>query len=252
MLLAIDIGNTNIVLGVHDGTNWRYDWRVQTLHDRMPDEYAVLFRTLFEDAELSFADFDKAIISSVVPQLTLNLKEMIETRTQAPVLILGSHLDLGIKIQTDHPDRVGSDLIADAVAAYKHFGENCIVVDFGTATTFTAIAHPGVMLGTAIAAGLNVTMSALVSRTAQLPYIELTPPSSVIGKNTIHSMQAGLLLGYVAMLEGLIDRMRAELGTAKVAATGGLARFIAPLTNHFDVVDPRLTLEGLRLLAERN
>ncbi len=142
--------------------------------------------------------------------------------------------------------------MADAVAAYERFQDNCIVVDFGTATTFTAVAAPGELLGVAIAAGLNVTADALVSHTAQLPHVELVPPPSIIGRNTIHAMQAGLVVGYVAMVEGIVDRMRAELGSASVVATGGLSSVIGPLTGRFDAVEPWLTLDGLRLIAERN
>lgn len=252
MLLAIDIGNTNIVFGVHDSQQWRHLWRIQTQHNRMPDEYAVLFRELLNEAELSFEVFDRIILSSVVPQLTRGIRDMLSTRSSVETLVLSLRLETGIEVHTDHPDRVGSDLIADAVAAYHRFQSNCIVVDFGTATTFTAVREPGVMLGTAIAAGLNVTIDALVSRTAQLPQIELSPPPSVIGRNTIHAMQSGLLLGYVCMVEGIVGRMKEELGKAQVVATGGLSQVIGPLTDCFDAIDPWLTLDGLRLIAERN
>lgn len=252
MLLAIDIGNTNIVFGVHNGAGWKHHWRVQTSRNRMPDEYAVLFRELFHEANLSFGDFDQTIISSVVPQLTRGFVEMVASRSKTPPLVLSHTLNLPIEVHTDQPERVGSDLIADATAAYARFQANCMVVDFGTATTFTAIAQPGVMIGAAIAAGLNVTVDALVSRTAQLPHIEYTPPPSPIGKNTIHSMQSGLLLGYVSMVEGMVARFQRELTGAKVVATGGLSSIIAPLTTCFDEVDEWLTLDGLRLIAQHN
>lgn len=252
MLLAIDIGNTNIVLGVYNTTHWQHHWRIQTLHDRMPDEYAALFGQLLSEAGLRFSDFKQVIISSVVPQLTQGFYDMVASRSGIKPLILTINLDIGIQVQTDNPFRVGSDLVADAVAAYDRFQTTCIVVDFGTATTFTTVIQPGIMIGTAIAAGLHVTIDALVSRTAQLPNIELVPPPSVIGKNTIHSMQAGLILGYVAMVEGLIDRIQHEIGPAKVIATGGLSQVIGPLTTYFDEIDPWLTLDGLRLIAARN
>jgi type III pantothenate kinase len=153
---------------------------------------------------------------------------------------------------TDHPEKVGADLLADAVAAWNLFGDNCIVVDFGTATTFTTVRKPAELLGVAISAGLNTTIDGLVSRTAQLPQIELAPPPSVIGKNTVHAMQAGLVLGYLCMVEGLIERIKGEIGYAQVVATGGLSAVLSPWTNSFDVVDPWLTLDGLRLIAERN
>lgn len=252
MLLAIDIGNTNIVFGVYDGELWTYKWRVQTVHKRMPDEYAVLFQQLLGEVDLTLASFDQTVLSSVVPQLTQGLAQMVEQRTGCAPLLIHHSLDLGLEIKTDTPSKVGADLLCDAVAAYTHFQDNCIVVDFGTATTFTAVQKPGHFLGVAIAAGLNTTIDGLVMKTAQLPQIELVPPPNVIGRNTVHSMQAGLVLGYVCMVEGLVDRIKAELGYASVIATGGLSSVIAPLTNRFDEVDPWLTLDGLRLIAERN
>ncbi len=253
MLLAIDIGNTNIVFGVHDGTAWSRHWRVQTVRERMPDEYAVMFRSFLREAGLDLDSFDQAVLSSVVPQLTQDIADMVAQRMgREPLIVRPSQTVTGIEIRTENPERVGSDLVADAVAAYDVFQSDCIVVDFGTATTFTAVARPGVLLGVAIAAGLQVTASALVARTAQLPQVELVPPPSVIGRNTVHAMQAGLVFGYVAMVEGLIARIKAELHDAHVIATGGLAAVIDPLTDCFDVVNPWLTLDGLRLIAERN
>lgn len=254
MLLAVDIGNTNIVFGVYNGSEWQHLWRVQTVHNRMPDEYAVLFQSLLgRDAALDFTSFEQSIVSSVVPQLTHGIVNMIERRTHQTVMLLTHALDLGIQIDTEAPDRVGADLLADSVAAYSRCQGDCIVVDFGTATTFTVVTKPGIMRGTAIAAGLNVTIDALVRHTAQLPQIELAAPPSIIGRNTVHSMQAGLVVGYVAMVEGLISRIKNELGTQPtVIATGGLSGIIAKLTDVFDVVDPWLTLEGLRLIAARN
>jgi type III pantothenate kinase len=253
MLLAVDIGNTNIVFGVHDGVRWTHQWRVQTVRERMPDEYAVLFQGFLHEADLSLEVLDKTVVSSVVPPLTQGIAAMIEQRTSNPVLVLRPpHTVTGIEIRTEHPEKIGSDLVADAVAAYDRFHANCIVVDFGTATTFTAVAEPGALLGVAIAAGLGVTADALSSRAAQLPHVELVPPPSVIGRNTIHAMQAGLVMGYVCMVEGIVGRMRAEMGAAHVIATGGLSQVIGPLTTCFDVIDPWLTLDGLRLIAEQN
>lgn len=252
MLLAIDIGNTNIVFGVHDGNGWAHHWRVQTVRERMPDEYAVLFRSFLHEADLELDQIRRTVLSSVVPPLTGGMAEMIAQRTGEKPLVLGPGVRYGIEIRTDHPDRVGTDLIANAVAAYDRFRANCIVVDFGTAMTFSAVAEPGVFVGAAIAAGLQTTADALAGRTAQLPHVALAPPPSVIGRNTIHAMQAGLVVGQVCLVEGLIDRMKRELGGAQVIATGGLSSVIAPLTDRFDAVDPWLTLDGLRLIAERN
>lgn len=252
MLLAIDIGNTNIVFGVYDGQTWTHKWRVQTAHNRMPDEYAVLFQQLLSEANLTLASFDQTVLSSVVPQLTHGLAQMVEQRTSHAPLIIRHSLDLGIEVKTETPAKVGADLLCDAVAAYTYFQDNCIVVDFGTATTFTAVQKPGYLLGVAIAAGLNTIIDGLVMKTAQLPQIELAAPPSIIGRNTVQAMQAGLVIGYVCMVEGLVDRIKAELGYASVIATGGLSSVIAPLTNRFDAVNPWLTLDGLRLIAERN
>jgi type III pantothenate kinase len=252
MLLAIDIGNSNIVIGVHDGQGWPHHWRVQTVRQRMPDEYAVLLRDFLGEAGLTLRDIDQTVLSSVVPQLTRGMADMLATQTgHAPVLV-SAKLDTGIQIVTDQPERVGSDLIANAVAGYARARGNCIVIDFGTATTLTAVAEPGEMRGVAIAAGLTTTADALVGRTAQLPQIELVPPPSAIGRNTIHAMQAGLVLGHIAMVEGLVARIKRELGGAHVIATGGLSTVLQPHTDCFDEVDPWLTLEGLRLIADRN
>jgi len=252
MLLAIDIGNSNIVIGVYDGQSWPHHWRVQTVRQRMPDEYAVLLRDFLGEAGLTLRHIDQTVLSSVVPQLTRGMADMLAAQTgHAPVLV-SAKLDTGIQIVTDQPERVGSDLIANAVAGYARARGNCIVIDFGTATTLTAVAEPGEMRGVAIAAGLTTTADALVGRTAQLPQIELVPPPSAIGRNTIHAMQAGLVLGHIAMIEGLVARIKRELGGAHVIATGGLSTVLQPHTDCFDEVNPWLTLEGLRLIADRN
>ncbi len=251
-LLAIDIGNTNIVFGIHNGSRWTHTWRVQTVRERMPDEYAVMFRHFLSEAGLELRQFGQTVISSVVPQLTAGLCEMVAQQSGFRPVVINARINTGITIKTDDPDRVGSDLIADAVAAYARFRSNCIVVDFGTATTFTAVAEPGEMLGVAIAAGLNTVTNALVERTAQLPQIELMPPPFVIGRNTIHAMQAGLVVGHIAMVEGLVSRIKKELGGGQVIATGGLSTVLAPHTDCFDAVDPWLTLDGLRLIAALN
>lgn len=252
MLFAIDVGNTNVKFGIHDGQQWTHVWRVQTVADRMADEYAAYFRQFFEDSGLDITQLKRSVVSSVVPKLTPGMIQLAERYVPRKPVVLQYGVSLGINILTDFPHQVGADLIADAVAAYDYFKANCIVVDFGTATKFIAINAQGDFLGVAISAGLHATVDSLVSKAAKLPYVDLVPPPSVIGRNTIHSMQAGLVVGYVAMTEGLIDRVKAELGEAKVVATGGLVSLVAPLTNRFDVVDPNLTLEGLRLVAERN
>ncbi len=229
-LFAIEVGNTNIVFGVHDGQQWQHTWRVQTVRERMPDEYAVMFRTFLSEVGLKLEQFDQAVVSSVVPQLTSGLCSMVEQRTGFAPVVVGPTINLGIRINVDRPEQVGSDRIADAVAAYERFRSNCIVVDFGTATAFTVVAEPGEMIGAVIAAGLNTVADALVRRAAQLPQVELVPPPSIIGRNTIHAMQSGLVLGHIAMIEGLVSRIKTELGSAQVIATGGLSTVLAPHT----------------------
>ena len=253
MLLAIDVGNTNVVLGIHGEAKWVAQWRIRTVLDKMPDEYAMLFKEFLRDQDIGLADIQRAVLSSVVPPLTDVFCELCRRYVSRPPLVLGPGVRTGLNIRTDNPAEVGADLIANSVAAYDRFRSNCIVVDFGSATTFSAVAEPGEFLGVAIAPGLRLAADALAGRTAQLPRVELAPPPAAIGKNTVHSMQAGLIFGYVGLAEGLITRLRGELGgQARVIATGGLARVIAPLTEQIDVVEPWLTLEGLRLIAQRN
>lgn len=252
MLLTIDIGNTNVVFGAHNGSGWIHTGRIETVRTRMADEYAVVFKALLEEQGLSWDSFDKTIISSVVPQLTQGMINMVESRAGKAPLVVGQHLDLGVAVKTEHPAATGADLIANAAAGYHRFGETCIIVNTGTATTLTAVAEPGELLGVSIAAGLIVTSDALVRQAAQLPHVPLVAPPSVIGRNTEQAIQSGLVIGHIAMIEGLLARMKAELGGAKVIATGGLTAILAPLTDQFDEVDPWLTLDGLRLIAERN
>lgn len=253
VLLAVDIGNSNVKYGIHDGRSWQHHWAVETVRERMPDEYAVLLRSFLAEARIARQSIERTVVSSVVPQLSRGMIEMLSQQTRTQPLVVSAEIDLGLTIGTDRPDALGADLIANAVAGYQRFGQSCIVINFGTATTLAAVEAPGVIRGTAIAAGLMVTANALVGDAAQLSHVELAPPPAIIGTNTRHSMQAGLLIGHVAMVEGLIVRMRTELGgEAKVIATGGLVSTLAPLTDQFDVVDPLLTLEGLRLIADRN
>lgn len=252
MLLALDIGNSNIVIGASRDGNWEHQWRIQTDADRTADEYAVLFANLFWDADLNFEQFDQIIICSVVPQLTQTINQLFKKRSDTDPLILNGDVKTGIKVNTESPDTVGADLIADAVGAYEVFDDNCIVVDFGTATTLMAVKNPGKLIGGAICAGVKVTIDALVGKAAQLSQIPLEPPSQVIGGNTMEAMQSGLVLGHICMIEGLIERMKKQLGEpVKVIATGGLSEEVGTYTDYFDEIDPMLTLDGLRLIMER-
>ncbi|MGM0547308.1 MAG: type III pantothenate kinase [Bacteroidota bacterium] len=252
MLLALDIGNSNIVIGASSNGQWKHQWRIQTDTNKTADEYAVLFNSLFDEFGLSFNKFDRIIISSVVPQLTRTISQVFEKKSHTEALILNGDVKTGLKINRVNRKSVGADLIADAVGAYALFEDDCIVVDFGTATTVMAVRKPGEFIGGAICAGLKVTIDALVGKTAQLSQIPLEPPKQVIGGSTMEAMQSGLVLGHLCMIEGLIDRMKAQLGgTAKVVATGGLSQQIAEHTDYFDVIDPMLTLDGLRMIMER-
>lgn len=251
MLLALDIGNSNIVIGASKGNEWEHEWRIQTDIDKTADEYAMLFKNLFEEAGISYSGFARIIIGSVVPQLTQVISNVFQKRLHINPLILDSTIETGLVVNTDNPQKVGADLIADAVGAYETFDDNCIVVDFGTATTLMAVQNPGELIGGAICAGLKVTLDALVGKAAKLSQIPLEPPPQVIGTNTTEAMQSGLVLGHLCMVEGLISRMKDQMGFASVIATGGLSEKIGPYTNCFDVIDPMLTLDGLRLIAER-
>lgn len=263
MLLAMDVGNTNIAFGIYDprapapadsgGNGWAHHWRVQTAPDKMPDEYAVLLSSLLRERGLCLEDVERVVLSSVVPALTTTFSEVFERQASTDLLIVGPGVRTGLRIRTDNPAEVGGDLVANAVAAHARFHSNCIVVDFGTALTFTAVAESGDLLGVAIAPGLHAAASALASNTAQLPRVRLVPPPAAIGRNTVHSIQSGVVFGYIGLVQALIRRMRAELGGQALAiATGGLARVIAPLSDEFTSIEPWLTLDGLRLIAERN
>lgn len=253
MLLALDIGNSNIVIGASKNDTWHHQWRIQTDTEKTADEYAILFANLFNDADLGFEQFDQIIICSVVPQLTDTISDVFKQRSGTHPLIVNGKVETGIKIKTASPQSVGADLIADAVGAYELYDNDCIVVDFGTATTAMAVRHPGELIGGAICAGLKVTIDALVGKAAQLSQIPLEPPLEVIGRDTHEAMQSGLVLGHLCMVEGLIDRMKKQLNSnsVNVIATGGLSPKVGSHTDIFDTVDPMLTLDGLRIIMER-
>lgn len=253
MLLCIDIGNTNMVIGLWNEGNWLAQWRVRTAHDKMPDEYAVLLKTLLRDRDYELENVTRVAIASVVPHLKTVFQDLFNSYLGIKPLILGPGVHTGISIRIDNPAELGADLVADAVAAYERLHTTCIIVDFGTATTFSAVSEDGEFLGVSIAPGIEVAAEALARQTAQLPHIRLIPPPKVIGKNTTHSMQSGLIFGYIGLLEGLIRRIRIELGgKAVVIATGGLSKVFAPLTDEITIIDQELTLEGLRIISERN
>jgi len=253
MLLAINIGNSNSRFGLHDGERWIGHWRLRTVPDRMADEYAVLFANLLAQVGLDLKRVDRTVLASVVPPVTEQVSAMVAERAGTTALVVAPGIRTGIRIRTDNPIEVGADLVANAVAAYDRVKAACVAVDFGTALSFTAVSDGGDLVGVAIAPGLTHALRALTDNTAQLPLVPLAAPPAAIGRNTIHSIQSGVVLGYVGLVEGLVARIRAELGSqAKVVATGGQSLTMAPLTSVFDEVDPWLTLDGLRLIAERN
>ena len=253
MLLVIDVGNTNIVLGVYKDTELLDHWRISTDRQRTTDEYGVLIRELFYLNDLRADDINAIIISSVVPTVVPTLERMCQRYFGLSPLLIGPGVKTGMDIRYDNPREVGADRIVNAVAAYEKYGGPVIIVDFGTATTFCAVDAKGVYLGGSICPGIGISTEALVQRTAKLPRIELKRTDSVICRNTIESMQAGVFYGFVGQVEGIVSRMRRELDmSARVVATGGLAVVIAPATKTIDVVEPMLTLEGLRIIYERN
>ena len=253
MLLVIDVGNTNMVLGVYKDTELLDHWRISTDRQRTTDEYGVLIRELFYLNDLRADDINAIIISSVVPPVVPTLERMCQRYFGLSPLLIGPGIKTGMDIRYDNPREVGADRIVNAVAAYEKYGGPVIIVDFGTATTFCAVDAKGVYLGGSICPGIGISTEALVQRTAKLPRIELKRTDSVICRNTIESMQAGVFYGFVGQVEGIVSRMRRELDmSARVVATGGLAVVIAPATKTIDVVEPMLTLEGLRIIYERN
>lgn len=252
-VLGIDIGNTNIVLGVYKGEDLVAHWRMSTSPHRMADELAVLINAFFAHDGLSFSDVSDGIVSCVVPPLLPVFQEFCERYMHFKPLVVEPGTKTGMRILYDNPQEVGADRIVNAVAAKQMYGTPLIVIDFGTATTFDAISKEGDYLGGAIAPGVMVAAEALVQRTAKLPRVELVVPSRAIGRNTVSSMQSGIMYGYVALVEGMVARLRGELGgQARCIATGGLAEHIAYQTTAIEAVDQNLTLEGLKLLYKLN
>ena len=247
MLLAIDIGNTNVTAGVFDNKRLLASWRLATDPRRMADEYALQLRGLFPLKNVSQDAIDHVSMCSVVPPLTSVFQEAVRTLLNVEPLVVGAGTRTGVRVLYDSPKDVGADRVVDAAAAYHYHGAPAIVVDFGTATVFDAIATDGTYLGGAIAPGLNIAAESLFFTTSQLRRVELLAPDSAIGKNTVHSMQSGLVLGYVGLVEGMVRRFKEEMDApnAKVIATGGLAKLIANETTVIDVFDDDLTLRGL-------
>jgi type III pantothenate kinase len=253
MLLAIDIGNTNIAFGLYEGDVLGSHWRIRTIHDKMPDEYGILMDQLFRHQGCRPEQVTGVAIASVVPPLTPVFEHACRYYLGQESLVVDATVETGVHIRYDNPHEVGADRVVDAAAVRALYSVPACVVDFGTATTFDAVSAEGDYLGGAIAPGIGISAQALFERTAKLPRVELTRPPSAIGRNTVHSMQSGLLFGYVGLVEGMVARFKTELGPeTRVIGTGGLAEIIAHETDVIDVVDPWLTLHGLRIIYELN
>jgi type III pantothenate kinase len=253
MLLALDVGNTHVVIGVFDGDRLVADFRLHTDARATGDELGLLLTDLLARAEVAPAQIDGVIVSNGVPALARPLADVAERSFARELMVVGPGIRTGIKIHYDDPRQVGGDRIANAIAARHLYGAPAIVVDFGTATTFDCVGDNGDYLGGAIAPGIQISLDALVSHAARLTRVELTAPPTAIGHSTAASVQSGLMYGYVGLVEGLVVRLKQEIGgSPRVIGTGGLADAIAQLTGVIDVVDQRVTLTGLRLIHEQN
>jgi type III pantothenate kinase len=253
MLLAIDIGNTNITLGLYNGDELGPRWRLATEHNRMSDEYGIMLISLFQHARVAPADVHGIAMASVVPPLTGTFQQACEKYLGRQPLVVDAGVKTGVRVKYDDPKGVGADRVVDAAAVQKLYGGPACIVDLGTGTTFDAISAEGDYLGGAIAPGLGIAADALFQRTAKLPKVDLVRPPSAIGRNTVNAIQSGLIFGYVGLVEGMVARFRGELGPAmKVIATGGLAGLIANETRVIDIIAPWLTLDGLKIVWELN
>lgn len=256
MLLVIDVGNTNIVAGVFDDKELVCHWRFSIDRSKTADEYGILLRSMFNYTRMPMDQIKAIIISSVVPPLIVPLCHMCERYFELTPMVVGPGIKSGISLRYDNPREVGADRIVNAVAAFDKYskkGMPMIIVDFGTATTFCALLPTGEYLGGAIAPGIGISTEALFQRTAKLPRIELIKPKNVISRNTVNAMQAGVIYGFVGQMDGIVRHMKEELGgNAFVVATGGFANTMAAESDSIDVVEPFLTLDGLRILHEKN
>lgn len=252
MLLAIDIGNTDITIGLHAGNEWTHRWRVPSLPDRPELFYGLKMSENFLEAGLKAEQVEEIIMSSVVPGLTETVTRVMMNLFGREPLLLGPEVYTRLPIKVMNPYEIGSDLVANALAAYTRFKTNCIVVDFGTALTFTIISASGEIVGVTIAPGLRTALRALSQNTAKLYDVPLEMPASVLGKGTVHAIQAGVLVGYEGMVKHMVERIREELGDpqAAVVATGGLSAIVSSLSGVYTAIDPDLTLNGLRMLHE--
>ncbi|MCB0882873.1 MAG: type III pantothenate kinase [Thermoleophilia bacterium] len=252
-LLAIDVGNTQTLAGVYHGERLLHEWRISTEPTATADELAAAHDQIMRLRGGSLDELDALIVASVVPTLTAGYRGLADKYLGGPALVVGPGIKTGMPLLIDNPRELGADRLVNAVAAYHHHGGPCIVVDFGTATNVDVVSAAGEYLGGVIAPGVHTSLEALASRAARLITVDLVPPERLIGRSTVEAMRSGLVLGTVAMVDGLVVRARAEVGEdATVIATGGLAGLVQPLSEEIDLYEPLLTLEGLRLVHDLN
>ncbi|GGH87972.1 type III pantothenate kinase [Pullulanibacillus pueri] len=253
MIFVCDVGNTNIVLGIYKENQLEFHWRLETHSNKTEDEYAMIIKNLLSHVGLTFEDIEGAIISSVVPSLIFALERMCEKYFRTVPLVVGSNVEVGLKLDYANPNEIGADRIVNAVAAVEYYKTPSIVVDFGTATTFCYIDENENYRGGAIAPGVNISTEALYRHASKLPRVKLSTPEHVIGQSTVDAIQSGVVYGYVGLVEGIVGRMKQVSPVLPtVIATGGLASFIAKETDVFDFLDPFLTLKGLYLIYQKN